>query len=82
MRILVEDYEYEVSLGMTAKYPEIYVKNMYTSEPGYLFEPGFSIDEVEGLVDFLYSVIDKLDNKESLESLGNSCRLTYIEWSG
>jgi len=82
MRILVCDYDHSISLNMENQYPEIYVKYKFDSEPGFLFKPGYSIDEVEGLVDFIYSIIDKLDNRESLKSLENFRRICYMEWSG
>jgi|TARA_R110000824_G_scaffold103475_4_gene245908 hypothetical protein len=80
MRIILEDYNYNVSLHIRENGPTIYVEYTLDSVPGFEFDPGFDIDEVEGLVDFMYSIIDKLDNIEPLESLGNYRRLNYMEW--
>jgi len=81
MKIVVEDYEHEISLQLSSgTTPIIYIKNELTTDPGFYFNPGFSIDEVEGLVDFVYEIINVLDNSDPLDVVGRHKRITLVKW--
>jgi len=79
IKILSNDYGLNVWLNLSDEV-EIYIKEKYTCEPGWLFHPGFSIDEVEGLVDFLYTIIDHLDRELSLDDKKGCSKTILINW--
>jgi hypothetical protein len=79
IKILSNDYGLDVWLNLTDEV-EIYIKEKYISDPGWLFQPGFSVDEVEGLVDFMYEIVDQLDSEKSLDELGGYKKMVLLKW--
>jgi hypothetical protein len=78
MRILNREYNYEVNFTVTATgEAHFYIKK---EDKAYKLIPSLDYDEVEGLVDYLYSVVDHLDVGADLDSMATFKKIRLMEW--